>query len=122
MTAPVTLHREINALGGVPSDQYGKGYNDAIGHALAILERRGFTEAADAVAAPEADAEGWIEHDGSECPVGASVEVQLRVRRRHDGSIWERPGSDRADWFKDMGWWTGEGRHHRIVAYRIVQP
>ncbi len=48
MTAPTTLHREINALGGVPSDQYGKGYNDAIGEVLAILERRGFTEAGDA--------------------------------------------------------------------------
>jgi hypothetical protein len=42
-----TLHREINALGGVPTTDYGRGHNDAIGEVLAILERRGFTEAAD---------------------------------------------------------------------------
>lgn len=44
----VTLHREINALGGVPSGPYEAGYNTAIGDVLAILERRGFTEATEA--------------------------------------------------------------------------
>lgn len=51
-TAPTlpTLHREINALGGVPANDYDRGHNDAIGAVLAILERRGFTEANDAAA------------------------------------------------------------------------
>ncbi len=48
----VSLHREINALGGVPADQYGTGYNEAIGDVLAILERRGFTEFADLIGEP----------------------------------------------------------------------
>lgn len=43
----VTLHREINALGGVPSDEWSKGYNEAIGDVLDVLQKRGFSEHAD---------------------------------------------------------------------------
>lgn len=43
-----TLHREINALGGAPDGEWSKGYNEAIGDVLNVLERRGFSEAADA--------------------------------------------------------------------------
>lgn len=52
-TAP-TLYREIDALGGEPqsASEYDRiwndGYSAALTAALAILERRGFTEAADA--------------------------------------------------------------------------
>lgn len=60
-TAP-TLYREIDALGGEPqsASEYDRiwndGYSAALTAALAILERRGFTEAGDAVALPISEA------------------------------------------------------------------
>lgn len=42
MKAPIKLsdlHDEINALGGVATTEFDKGYCDAVGHALAIVER-----------------------------------------------------------------------------------
>lgn len=57
MTAPVdggaakvSLYREIDALGGVPdpAHQSSVGYCQAIADVLAILDRRGFSEFADA--------------------------------------------------------------------------
>ena len=43
-----TLFREIDALGGVPSNDCDRGYCEALSDVLAILERRGFSETADA--------------------------------------------------------------------------
>lgn len=50
-----TLYREIDALGGTANTEWGGGYGEALDDVLAILTRRGFTEAADAVAADEVD-------------------------------------------------------------------
>jgi hypothetical protein len=50
MSGPVTLYREIDALGGVADNDLERGYVSAIEDVLAILERRGFTEEADASA------------------------------------------------------------------------
>jgi len=47
VTGP-TLFREIDALGGVPSNDCDRGYCEALSDVLAILERRGFSETADA--------------------------------------------------------------------------
>lgn len=46
----VTLYREVDALGGAGSDQWEIGYNAGIRDALAVLEKRGFCETADASA------------------------------------------------------------------------
>lgn len=50
--AGTTLFREIDALGGtgMPSEgeSWGRGYSEALSDALAILEKRGFTETSDA--------------------------------------------------------------------------
>lgn len=48
MIAPVTLYREVDALGGTPREDYERGYNTALRHVLEILVRRGFSELADA--------------------------------------------------------------------------
>jgi len=45
--AAPTLFREIDALGGVPSNDRDRGYCEALSDVLAILERRGFRETAD---------------------------------------------------------------------------
>lgn len=44
----VTLYREIDALGGTGTGRWHDGYSDAIGVVLDILQRRGFSEVADA--------------------------------------------------------------------------
>lgn len=48
MNAPVTLYREIDALGGQGTSEWSKGYNEAIEDVLIILARRGYSEAEDA--------------------------------------------------------------------------
>ena len=44
MSTPVTLYREIEALGGAGTGEWHAGYVDAISEVLNILQRRGFTE------------------------------------------------------------------------------
>ena len=34
------LHNEINAIGGVPANEYDRGANDAVGKALTIIEAK----------------------------------------------------------------------------------
>lgn len=46
--AGVSLYREIDALGGAAESEWGQGYSQALTDVLAILSRRGFSEAADA--------------------------------------------------------------------------
>ena len=64
MNAPVTLYREVDALGGVAmsSSDYDRAYNDGYSQALdlvlAILAKRGFSELADADA-PELLKAAW---------------------------------------------------------------
>ncbi|MGN7160854.1 hypothetical protein [Sphingomonas sp. SAFR-052] len=50
--AGVTLYREIDALGGTANTDHERGYVAAIDDVLAILSRRGFSEATDAGAVP----------------------------------------------------------------------
>jgi hypothetical protein len=50
MSQPVTLYREIDALGGTPGNDWDRGYCEALNDVLAILTKRGFSEAADAPA------------------------------------------------------------------------
>lgn len=47
MSPPITLFREIYALGGVASSQWEQGYAQAIYDVLTILEKRGFSEHSD---------------------------------------------------------------------------
>jgi hypothetical protein len=48
MNAPVTLYREVDALGGTADNDLERGYISAITDVLEILERRGFSEHTDA--------------------------------------------------------------------------
>ncbi len=43
-----TLYREVDALGGTGEGDWHKGYSEALTDVLAILAKRGFSEAADA--------------------------------------------------------------------------
>lgn len=59
--------------------------------------------------------DGWIPHDGNECPVGDHTIVQIKIR---DGlvSAPERAGS----WgWRDIG--RSKPHRHDIIAYRIVE-
>ena len=64
--------------------------------------------------ASAADADGWIEWAGGECPVDsdAIVEVKLRNTNRHEFN------SDRAGDFD----WSHDGFGCDIIAYRLRQP
>jgi len=42
MATESRLWQEINALGGVPANEYDTGYNDAVKDVLAIIERGGW--------------------------------------------------------------------------------
>lgn len=64
--------------------------------------------------------DGWITHDGGECPVASDVNVEIRLVHR-DGDLWERDGYEVAGWFDGLGWWDDPSRFNRIVAYRIVE-
>jgi hypothetical protein len=44
MSAPVSLYREIDALGGTGGGEWHAGYVAAISEVLNVLERRGFSE------------------------------------------------------------------------------
>lgn len=54
--AKVSLYREIDALGGTgltsEGESWGRGYSEALSDVLTLMERRGFSEAADAGAVP----------------------------------------------------------------------
>lgn len=54
---------------------------------------------------------GWVEHDGSECPIPGNVKVEVRLR---DGF---KPSPDKAAGF---AWIHGEPNAGDIVAYRVV--
>jgi hypothetical protein len=56
--------------------------------------------------------DGWIKHDGDECPVDGETLVEVRIRDSE-----EYPQQDRAD-----GWdWNYNGISGDIIAYRIVE-
>lgn len=57
---------------------------------------------------PEQIADGWIEHDGGPCPVGARVPVIYR-----DGAI-EQAGPSSILW----SWFSGSSGENDIIAYK----
>jgi hypothetical protein len=67
--------------------------------------------AAEYDARPKADADGWIEWHGGECPVSAETDVEVRFRKG---------GASVMAWAKAWDWAhteTGGG----IIAYRVVE-
>lgn len=85
-TPPVTLHREINALGGATVGPFELGYNRATGDVLTILERRGFTEAADVSGQAEADELRRIAEQVGEAgdPFAAWEAIDAIIRERDE--------------------------------------
>ncbi len=60
----------------------------------------------------EQDTDGWIAHDGSECPVDGDTVVEVKFKNNE----WVRATASKLDWLNtrkdDLD----------IIAYRIVQP
>ena len=57
-------------------------------------------------------AEGWIEHDGGECPVSGSVMVQTMLYGGYTGAMGKA---------KPAEWWIwSRNTFYPIVAYRVV--
>lgn len=70
-------------------------------------------------ATPAADADGWIEWRGGECPVSPTTKVDVRFREPLQGepeSIWCN-GEEASEWEWDHSHASGD-----IVAYRIAKP
>lgn len=61
---------------------------------------------------PKADADGWIEWKGGECPVEASDEVDTK----------HRVGRVDIRRYANSAWWNHTGGHGDIVAYRLHKP
>ena len=68
-----------------------------------------------ALAAPQADADGWIPWSGGECPIPEGMAFDLRFR---DGAKLIAASSDwpTAEWD-----WSCESGPYGIVAYRIAK-
>ena len=62
-------------------------------------------------ATPAADADGWIEWNGGECPVAVGTRVMIKFR---DGGSVRLPSPESL-------MWTHEGNSADIIAYRVVQ-
>lgn len=64
------------------------------------------------------DAEGWIKHDGSGCPVPADTLVDVRFRDGH-----ERRGCMAGTWSRGRDWWLWRGTPgNNVIAYRLSFP
>lgn len=61
---------------------------------------------------PKADADGWIEWKGGECPVEASDEVDTK----------HRVGRVDIRRYANSAWWYHTGGHGDIIAYRLHKP
>lgn len=63
--------------------------------------------------ASTADADGWIEWAGGECPVDSDAIVEVKYRKPIPLHI----NNDRAEYFA----WSHDGNSGDIIAYRLVQ-
>lgn len=73
--------------------------------------------------APAAEADGWIEWHGGECPVpeGTVVDVRYRDGSQENALMANRPDRTR---FKTAAapWWRNDRSPGDIIAYRLHQP
>lgn len=72
--------------------------------------------------APPADADGWIEWAGGECPVPDGTLIDVRYRDGED--VCEVPANEMAKSPRDASeaFWLHDGLNVDIVAYRVVDP
>ena len=80
-----------------------------------LMAKKAIAKAEAALAAPQADADGWIPWSGGECPLGMMTQVDVRYRNGDEimgaGSSWHACSHE----------WSHDESGYDIIAYRPLK-